>query len=609
MATDSENFNKDLYDLLKVRGYDPVPLNSKNQRVNVSQDADVFQFDFKKDGEDYGNAWVTVDDAHNVIVYYNQEQQNSPSTMTPGVEYDDTWTGFCKVLKTWAQRRQLGFELKNASHVGDDMRQRDYYRMKEKLGESYHAMGKKASYNDAVPNVKIILQHNRALEEGEQRYRNIARIFLENTDGERFLAPTTRPGIARVYARHIAEGGMVNDEKWNHIKGLCEEYSKMAGFVRATRNKQFNESAQTLINEGHQHYNNLRETLHKLTGHRGYHNYFENYTPMITEENGLDISEMFTASSMDPRIESALPIISRLYKKVDEMKEVDTLDQWTDGVISETIEEGQLLEDSTEDKLSQLHHLKKINVDPMIAKVIDAKISQLSKKKGLNELSTGKKWDYTVFGSENVNKLLDKIPGSGEDEANRLMKKANARSQNIRKVTKSLTNIQENDYTQIEKYFIVTIPGKDPFRVRAKNRDEAATEIAKRYGMDDEDIRIDTDRHHARFVRTEPKYDATSSHDPLNKAQELAKEKYKEKLGGVLGGLATIAGGALNIRENSTEIEEDLGPEQKRVGQLGPYEKVGKKGAVGKLVGASESTEHDELSRLIDVAHYKNITQ
>jgi hypothetical protein len=36
-------------------------------------------------------------------------------------------------------------------------------------------------------------------------------------------------------------------------------------------------------------------------------------------------------------------------------------------------------------------------------------------------------------------------------------------------------------------------------------------------------------------------------------------------------------------------MAEDLDANQKRVGQLGPTEKVGPKGAVGKLVGASES--------------------
>ena len=34
-------------------------------------------------------------------------------------------------------------------------------------------------------------------------------------------------------------------------------------------------------------------------------------------------------------------------------------------------------------------------------------------------------------------------------------------------------------------------------------------------------------------------------------------------------------------------VDEDLGAEQKKVGQLGPTEKVGANGAVGKLVGAS----------------------
>ncbi len=338
MAQDTETFNSELYDLLKVRGYKPVPLNSQNQRVGASQQADVMEFTFTKDGDDYGKAWISVDDASNLKVYFDDEQQDSPDTKTPGVDYDDTWTGLLKHLKGWAQRRQLSFELSNKDRLGDDMRQRDYYKMKEKLGESYHPMGKKASYNDAVPNVKIVLQHNRALEEGEQRYRNVARIFLENQDGERFLAPTTRPGIARVYARHIAEGGLPNDERWNHIKTVCEDYNKMAGFVRATRNGQFNESAQELVNEGINHYNNLRETLKKMTGHRGYHAYFESWTPTLMEGDGEDLSEMFMSQSLDPRIESAMPILSRLKKPVTEMEEVDNLAEWADDIISEKLD-------------------------------------------------------------------------------------------------------------------------------------------------------------------------------------------------------------------------------------------------------------------------------
>jgi hypothetical protein len=109
MATDNESFNRDLYDLLKVRGYGPVPLDSKNQRVPASQAADVIQFTFTKDGKEYGKAWVNIDEAQNVIVYYDEEQQESPSSTTPGVEYNDSWTGFLKHLKNWAANQSYLF--------------------------------------------------------------------------------------------------------------------------------------------------------------------------------------------------------------------------------------------------------------------------------------------------------------------------------------------------------------------------------------------------------------------------------------------------------------------------------------------------------------------
>jgi hypothetical protein len=114
----------------------------------------------------------------------------------------------------------------------------------------------------------------------------------------------------------------------------------MAGFVRATRGKQFNESAQALINEGASHYKNLRETLSRMTGHRGYNAYFESWTPTLMEDEGddLSINELFVQETVDPRIESAMPILSRLKKPVTEMSEVDTLAEWADSIISEKLE-------------------------------------------------------------------------------------------------------------------------------------------------------------------------------------------------------------------------------------------------------------------------------
>jgi hypothetical protein len=498
MAIDQESFNTDLYKLLRTRGYKPVPKDAKNQRTQPEA-AEVFNFTFTKDGKDYGDAWVTIDDAQNVVLYYNNEQEESPSSKSPKLDYDDSWSGLKRHLKQWSMNKQLTFELRNKDELGDDMAQRDYVKKKEKMNEGYHSMGNKASYNDNIPAVKIILQHNRKIEEGEQRYRNIAKIFLENQDGERFLAPTTRPGIAQVYARHIAEGGVPNDERWNHVKALCEEYSKMAGFVRATKNKQFMESAQQLVSEGVNHYQSLRETLGKLRGHRGYNMYFESWTPALMEDDtDSTINELFVQETVDPRIESVMPILARLNKNktTTTVKEVEELAEWADSITE--------MDDGIPDNLSPAERKEQ-------------------KERDKKEYNTN----------------LKKTPDA------------------IKKKLNLPDSITEVDMGQADRTLRHTSRGDDDGKM---SHVSSLNKAAKKMG-----------------------------HDSYADVPDDAVEKLK----------------ALAKRIRSGEVEEDLDANQKRVGQLGPTEKVGKEGAVGKLVGANESVAHDspEESVIMDIVN------
>jgi len=339
MPTNSESLNRELYRLLTK--YKPKPLDAEGKTTPVPEEADVFKFEFTKDGDDYGTVYVTLDEDRVLTVYFGDDVSDSPSDRTPGIDYDDTWTGLLQQLSAWRMTKGLrGFKTQNKDRVNDDMAKRNHMRNKDKIAEGYYPMGKKASYSDAIPTVKIVIEHSRVIEEGEKRYRNINKIFLENQDGERYLLDTKKPGVARVYARHIAEGGKVNDDRWNHVHSLCEEYSKMAGFVRATRNGQFNESAQSLVNEGIAHYQSLRESLSRMTGKRGYNAYFESWTPPLmedgTEENNLN--ELFVQETLDPRIESVMPILNRIHKKVSESvidKEMNKLAEWADSLVEE----------------------------------------------------------------------------------------------------------------------------------------------------------------------------------------------------------------------------------------------------------------------------------
>ena len=335
MPKNSESLNRSLFDLLHSKGFDPTMLDTSGKEIPTPEEAEVFQFNFVKDGEDYGKVTISIDGLHKLVIYFSDDIANSEKEESHGE--DESWYKVLNQLKRFSQKYQLSFELRNVDHLKHDMAKREYMKKQERISEGYYPMGKKASYSDAVPSVKIVLQHTRQIEEGEQRYRNIAKIFLENSEGERFLAPTTKPGVARVYGRLIAEGDKPHGERWNHVTSLVEEYQKMGAFVRATRNGQFNESAQRLVNEGVNHYQSLRETLSRMTGHRGYNTYFESWTPSLMEDETeeTNLNELFVQETLDPRIESVMPILNKLQKKVAEMKEVDALSEWADNIIDE----------------------------------------------------------------------------------------------------------------------------------------------------------------------------------------------------------------------------------------------------------------------------------
>ena len=338
MSKEQESLKTEIYGLLKSRGLNPISKESSGDTVPIPEEADVFEFMFSKDGKDYGKVWVTLDGLRQLIVYFGKDVADSPKN---GSEDSNSWSQLHRALSRFATSRQLSFELSDQSNLEADMAKREHTKREEQVNEGYYPISKTASGNNNIPSVTMRIQHTRTIEEGEQRYRNIARIFVENQDGERILLPTTKPGLARTYVRHIAEGGKPNDERWNHLNNLCEEYQKMAGFVRATRNGQFNESAQSLVNEGINHYQKLRETLGKLQGKRGYNAYFESYTPALMEdEEQVDLSEMFMSSSLDPRIESVMPILSKLSKNITEttdMAETIALEEWADNLMDSTV--------------------------------------------------------------------------------------------------------------------------------------------------------------------------------------------------------------------------------------------------------------------------------
>jgi hypothetical protein len=705
MARNQDSLNKELYQLLNSRGFNPQPIDINGKVVPTPDDAVMISFDFTDNEREVGKVQITVDTENGVTVYFDDEVRN-----------ERAWAKFMKHLKDWAMRKQLGFEPKNSDHLRHDMAQRQYTDKKEKLGEGYHAMGKKASYNDAIPTVKIILQHNRQLEEGEQRYRSIAKIFLENQDGERFLAPTTRPGIAQVYARHIAEGGVPNDERWNHVKSMCEEYNKMGGFVRAVKSGQFNESAQQLVNEGISHYQSLRETLGKLRGHRGYNQYFESWTPALMEDdtNVESINELFVEATLDPRIESVMPILSRLNKNkaTTTVKEVAELEEWADQIVEQGVAEGlgqtqYSLTDSTGKELRTINADSAQEAFELALKLIGPNerlrnsfglvkltsspyyVVRNGQRKGVAEgsesdedYSNMKMWSVNIMNNYYDGKYADyharvyRAIASSEEEARKvvldnadaILKRILAKKlPNGKRVLppKSALPITDEEIRLIKPTSMP--PGWSgefftPYGLRVitigENGELLPTQQGVAEGITDagmtiykQVVKLLDDGYEDEQIADELGISLEKVHDILDRKYKvgkyskgnikpdsvdegLDKSKYHDNTVSPKAGdsvvvvnntspswqrgetfevVKVLPNGMLKVklpdedgpaldaplpakwtRVVKTEVEEDLDADQKRVKQLGPTEKVGKKGAVGKLVGANESRAYDE---------------
>jgi len=591
MPVQQESINRELYGILKSRGYRPDMYTSAGKKVAIPDEAEVFQFDFIKDGENYGKVTASIDGLHRLVLYYGADVASSPKSAEDG----ESFTHLLKHLKRFAKNKQLGFELSDQDDLEPDMAKREHTKS-QGLNEAYYAMGKKASYSDNVPTTKIILQHTKQIEEGEQRYRNIAKIFVENANGERFLVPTNKPGLARVYARHIAEGGTPYDERGHHITSLCEEYGKMAGFVRATRNKQFNESAQKLVVEGISHYNSLRETLHKMSGKRGYTEYFNNYNPPLMEdEEQTDLSEMFMSSSLDPRIESVMPILSKLSKNITEtaeIAEVKELEEWADSVTEGDVgvAEG---EGNFEKAIGNLHGwYEQESSDP------DTKLYNFDDQEGgyyaggtiEHNLKTGQitiDFEDTSgqYGGEDIKQTFNSIG----DAMNVLRQITTQHRYNSGKAPKHDTLASKSLAGPDDLYKTDRAGKKGTLTKDRMAGMKASSQYTMRGGPKGmlpeqgvEEGRKDRDDDLIGGRYTQDEWDQM-----VNRLKQLAHKQEAEKKA------------KQTQQKPEQKTDEGLDANQKSVNQLGPTEKITKSNPTrGKLVGANESTELVNIRKL-----------
>ena len=353
------SISSELNDLLITHDFDVDALSTRTGKPAVndrgvpdSSEADMFSFDWVgPTGKNYGTMVILLDQNGGMTVYFGD---NLGRTMEP--EDKKAWygdgetnsTGFLEQLKNFAIRTSKirgGFGLENLSKL------KYAIAGQAALTESFYGT-KKVSYSGEPTQARLMIKHTRPIAEGDKRYRYVESLFIETAEGERFRLPFRKLAGGRAMLEHVRHGGNPYDMRGQHIAETVNQLNVLSQFRRAHQGRVFEGAAGELVTETDQYYQRLNHNLKHMASSRGYNRYFESWKPADISEGDImveDLRGMFVETRIDPRIETALPMLAKIQQEVKAMKEADIFESWAARLV-----EGTWALPDTPEKMTQL---------------------------------------------------------------------------------------------------------------------------------------------------------------------------------------------------------------------------------------------------------------
>jgi hypothetical protein len=328
-----------LNDLLVTRNFDPEALDARtgkppldDQGAPAPDAADMFTFDWVADsGKNYGTVVCLLGADNNFEVYFGDN-------LGRGMEFDDKadWYEFLDQLRNFAKRNLLRYDLQNLRRLKYTMA--GMAAIKEGLFEGYYG-NKKISYAGEPTQARLMIKHNRTLGENDARFRYVESLFIETAEGEVFKMPFKKLAGGRAMLEHVRHGGTPYDARGQHIVEIVEQINVLSQFRRAHQGRVFEGAAGELVAETTEYLNRLRHNLKAVSNDRGYTQYFESWSPADVSESDLiveDLKSLFVETRIDPRIEQALPMLARIQKEAQAMKEAEIFESWANRIVEGT---------------------------------------------------------------------------------------------------------------------------------------------------------------------------------------------------------------------------------------------------------------------------------
>ena len=320
-----ETTRKKLFDLLVAKGFELTTRDSKGKETVDPAQADLYSFDYKAQDTSYGTVVITISSNGELEVFYGD-------VLGKGMDAEDKtkWYEFLYQLRMFSKRSMLEFSLKHMNKLKYSMQT-----MAQVTESNYYGF-KKTSYSKQTKEAKLKIIHSKPIDEeaGDQRYRNIAALYVETSDGERFKLPFNKLYGGRAMARHVSEGGNPYDQFGQYISELVDDIQTLGAFTRYARSHEWADVQSTdLAERGIRHFGDIKRKVKTMIGKRGYGKAFKEYQErgeQPQQETVEKIRELFTERLLDQRVESALPVLAKLELEGKSMKEINEFEKWTE---------------------------------------------------------------------------------------------------------------------------------------------------------------------------------------------------------------------------------------------------------------------------------------
>ena len=275
------------------------------------------------------------------------------------------------------------------------------YEEKEQVAEA--SLGKmtgsrKSSYQPLADNVKIIVRHNKEVNEEVRgaRSRNIHSILVQRGE-EKFKMAENNLSAARAMARHLHNGGETYDEIGEAITSMAKDFKQLKEFIRYVRTSNLvNEDNQEYVELAIENINDIKSKFKKLSGVKTYANTIEsikNYSSVEVLEDDLDLESKFTETHFDDKVANVMNNLKSLVsrRKAFESQILSAIQKETFKNLKNSLQESDLVDFATPGaKLGyQVNQLGYSAEDSALSNYLQSIGSKLSNGGQLNQFEYG----------------------------------------------------------------------------------------------------------------------------------------------------------------------------------------------------------------------------